>query len=67
VDEILPDLPLNRDDEGHQPVGGSEVRRLMNENQPWVSDGSDEEDDDTTMEYWSEDEVNPMDVDSDDE
>jgi hypothetical protein len=39
----------------------------MNENQPWVSDGSDKEDDDTAMEYWSEDEVNPMDVDSDDE
>jgi hypothetical protein len=67
VQEIVDDLPLNRDDEDRQVVDSAEVTLILNQNQHGEAEGSDDEDDDTFMEYCSEDEHNPMEVDSDDE
>lgn len=60
---------MNRDDEPHKFVDASEVARLMKQNHPaedYESSG-DEVQDETDMQYWSEDEVAPIEVDSDDE
>lgn len=70
VDDILPDIPLNRYDEDRQVVDAAVVARLMMQNPPCAADGEgsdDDEEDDTVLEYWSEDEVAPIEVDSDDE
>ena len=70
VSEILPDMPLNRVDEDGLLVDVAEVARLTKENQSKTiteDEENDEVDDDTLMEYCSEEEDVPVEVDSDDE
>jgi len=70
VSEILPDMPLNRVDEAGLLVDAAEVARLRKENESKTTsedEEGDEVEDDTLMEYWSEEEAVPIEVDSDDE
>jgi hypothetical protein len=70
VSEILPDMPLNRADEAGLLVDATEVARLTKENQSKTiseDEEGDEVDDDTLLEYWSEEEAVPIEVDSDNE
>jgi hypothetical protein len=70
VSDILSDLPLNRDDEDVVVVDAAEVALLNKENQSNTNSEAeecDEEEDDTLMEYWSDEEAAPVEVDSDDE
>lgn len=70
VSKILPDIPLKRDDEDGLVVDAAEVAMLTKENQSNTNSGGEEgdvEEDDTLMEYWSEEEAAPVEVDSDDE
>jgi len=64
------DLPLSRDDEDAIVVHGAEVALLNKQNQLNANSEAeecDEEVDETLMEYCSEEEVAPAEVDSDDE
>ena len=70
INHNLPDLPLDRVDEDRQVVAGTEVSQIMRENPRIAEDGessSDEIEDDTVREYFSDNEVAPLEVDSDDE
>ena len=70
VSDILSDLPLSRDDEDAIVVHGAEVALLNKQNQLNANSEAeecDEEVDETLMEYCSEEEVAPAEVDSDDE
>jgi len=70
VSKILPDIPLNRVDEDGLLVDVAEVARLTKENQSKTiteDEENDEVDNDTLMEYCSEEEDVPVEVDSDDE
>ena len=69
VSEMLPDMPLNRANEAGLLVDAAEVARLRKENESKTTseDEGDEVEDDTLMEYWSEEEAVPIEVDSDDE
>jgi len=70
VSEMLPDMPLNRANEASPLVDAAEVARLTKENQSKTiseDEEGDEVEDDTLMEYWSEEEAVPIEVDSDDE
>jgi len=70
VSEMLPDMPLNRADEAGLLVETAEVARFTKENQSKTiseDEEGDEVEDDTLMEYWSEEEAVPIEVDSDDE
>ena len=70
VSEILPDMPLNRVDEASLHVDSAEVARLRKENEStstYEDEEGDEIEDDTLMEYLSEEETVPVEVDSDDE
>jgi hypothetical protein len=60
---------LNRDDEDCQVVDAAEVARLMNQHPPCADEDSDAstDEDDTVIEYLTEDEVAPLEVDSNDE
>jgi len=61
---------LDRVDEDRQVVAGTEVSRIMRENPRIAEDGessSDEIEDDMVREYFSDNEVAPLEVDSDDE
>jgi hypothetical protein len=68
-------IPLNRDDEACQAVSAVAVATLLEQNTTAAEvaksgEGSSEEEedeDDTCAEYWSEEEVDPVEVDSDDE
>jgi hypothetical protein len=69
VSEILPDLPMNRADEAGRLVDAAEVARLRKENEKKTTteDEEDEVEDDTLTEYLSDEEVVPVEVDSEDE
>jgi len=70
VSDILSDLPLSRDDEDAIVVHGAEVALLNKQNQLNANSEAEECDekvDETLMEYYSEEEVAPAEVDSDDE
>jgi hypothetical protein len=70
VSKILPDMPLNRVDEAGLLVDVAEVGRLRKENESKTTcedEEGDEVEDDTLMEYLSEEEAIPVEVDSDDE
>jgi hypothetical protein len=70
VSEIVSDMPLNRDDEDVVVVHAAEVAFLNKKNQLNANSEAeecDEEEDETLMEYWSEEEAAPVEVDSDDE
>jgi hypothetical protein len=70
VSEILPDMPLNRVDEAGLLADAAEDARLRKENESKTTsedEEGDEVEDDTLMEYLSEEEAAPVEVDSDDE
>ena len=70
VSDILSEMPLNWDDEDVLVVHVAEVALLNKENQLNTNSEAvecDEEEGDTLMEYWSEEEAAPVEVDSDDE
>jgi hypothetical protein len=70
VSEMLPDMPLNRVDEAGFLVDAAEVARLRKQkgsNPTREGEEDDEVEDDTLMEYLSEEEATPIEVDSDDE
>jgi hypothetical protein len=69
ISEILSDMPLNRDDEDVVVVHAAEVALLNKKNQLNANSEAEEsdEEDETLMEYWSEEDVAPVEVDSDDE
>jgi hypothetical protein len=63
-------MPLNRVDEAGLLVDVAEVARLRKENESKTTcedEEGDEVEDDTLMEYLSEEEAVPVEVDSDDE
>jgi hypothetical protein len=69
VSDIIYDKPLNRDDEQGLIFEAAEISKLIKGKGQEVheSDGEEEEEDDTIMEYCSEDEGATNEVDSDDE
>jgi hypothetical protein len=70
VSEILPDMPLNRVDKAGLLADATEDARLRKENESKTTsedEEGDEVEDDTLMEYLSEEEAAPVEVDSDDE
>jgi hypothetical protein len=69
ISEILSDMPLNRDDEDVVVVHAAEVALLNKKNQLNANSEAEEsdEEDETLMEYWSEEDAAPVEVDSDDE
>jgi len=68
VSDILSDMSLNRDDEAGLIVHAAEIALINKKNQINANNEAeecDEVEDDTMMEYWSEEEAAPVEVDSD--
>ena len=67
ISQVMPNKPLNRADNECSVVDAAEVERLIKENQSWSYNIDEDVEDDTILEYCSEDESSPVEVDSDDE
>jgi hypothetical protein len=64
---VMPNMPLNREDNEVNVVDAAEVEQLIKENQSWSYNIDEDEEDDTILEYCNEAEDPPVEVDSDDE